>query len=261
MEQGIIVGCDRVQEWLLPWWWKHYSAHNFYPVVFADFGMSEMALAWCKERGEIIDLSTFSTASFVKKPVDPEILNKWEARYGDAIWNERYAWFKKPFACLQSPFTRSVWLDLDCQVRGSLNPLFFCLGIGAEISMRRESKQIQDLHHSLGFLLPGEVNYNSGVICFSKQSAIIEQWVSESVLNNEQFLGDQQALSRAVFLHKPTMLDLSDGYNWSMAEGDNPDATIQHYHGGFLKLEIVKSITNSSEQDVSLPLFFDPAFH
>ncbi len=53
-KEGILIGCDRNQEWLLPWWWDHYSAHNAYPVAFADFGMSKKALAWCREKGKML---------------------------------------------------------------------------------------------------------------------------------------------------------------------------------------------------------------
>jgi hypothetical protein len=261
MEQGIIVGCDQNQEWLLPWWWKCYSAHNSFPVAFMDFGMSEKALAWCKQRGVCVDLTTVDPALFVKEPSCAERKNKWEARYGEAIWATRLAWFKKPFACLYSPFPLTLWIDLDCQVRGSLAPMFNCLGFGAEIAIRRESDSVQELHQKLEFLLPGEVNYNSGVIAFRKNGSIVQQWIEQSIQYNDQHLGDQQALSRAIFVHNPSLIDLPDNYNWSMAEGFNDEATIHHFHGGNLKLEIIRSISKEMPEDLTLPLSFDPAFH
>lgn len=57
MMKGILVGCDQNQEWLLSWWWDQYSAHNSYPVVFVDFGMSKTGVAWCNERGTCIPQS------------------------------------------------------------------------------------------------------------------------------------------------------------------------------------------------------------
>ena len=42
----------------------------------------------------------------------------------DAFWQCRNAWFKKPLACLQSPFKRTIWVDLDCEVRRELGELF-----------------------------------------------------------------------------------------------------------------------------------------
>ncbi len=253
--KGIIVGCDQNQEWLLPWWWKHYSKHNHYPVAFVDFGLSKEAKDWCKQRGLYIDLTSADTSTFVQKP-NAEIQKKWEARYGDAIWAERLAWFKKPFACLSSPFALTLWLDLDCQVRGSLDPLFHSLGLGIEIALRRESESIQQLHQQLEFILPGEINYNSGVIAFSHSSSIIQQWTELAVQHNELFISDQQALSRAIFLHKPIILDLPNEFNWSVAEGYHEPATIHHFHGGLLKMEIVKSINKQA-----IPTSFDSTFH
>ena len=53
---GIVVGADLTQEWLLPWWWSHYSRFNSLPVAFIDFGMSDEMKKWCQERGELIPL-------------------------------------------------------------------------------------------------------------------------------------------------------------------------------------------------------------
>ena len=240
MKQGIVVGCDRNQEWLLPWWWKHYSEHNTYPVVFMDFGLSPEALAWCKERGTCVDLSTVDPKQFLKIPESP-IKEKWESRCGPELWNERHAWFKKPFACFYSPFESSIWLDLDCEVRGDLAPIFNCLGLGAEIAISKESQSIQELHQNLGFLLPGEINYNSGVIAF-KKGAAIDFWLEQTVCHNEQFIGDQQALSRAIFLKPFSLVELPAAFNWSPAEGQNDQATIVHYHGGHFKQEIANQL-------------------
>jgi hypothetical protein len=238
--RGIIVGCDQNQEWLLPWWWQHYAEHNHYPVVFMNFGMSEEASRWCRERGDWLDLSKVDTAKFAKKPKGP--LNAvWDVINWEALWTQRLAWFKKPFACHQSPFEQTLWLDLDCQVRGGLSPLFHCLGLGIEIGICPEAESVQRLYQEQGFLLPGEVNYNSGVIAFRKNT-LIDHWLEQLITNNDQFLGDQQALSRAIFLHRPTLIELPPSYNWSLAQGPNELAIIHHYHGCKLKLEIAKTL-------------------
>ena len=56
-EDGILIGSDEHLEWAIPWWWENYSRFNSFPVAFADFGMSEAMRAWCRERGELIDLT------------------------------------------------------------------------------------------------------------------------------------------------------------------------------------------------------------
>ena len=55
--QCILLGCDSNHEWMLPWWYKHYKAHNEYPVVFADFGMTKQSRRWCKVRGRVIQIN------------------------------------------------------------------------------------------------------------------------------------------------------------------------------------------------------------
>lgn len=92
---GVVVGCDRVSEWMLKWWYDNYKKHNNYPVLFVDFGMSDGMIAWCKNHGTILS----------------------SRRPG-------IAWFNKPFALLLSSFARIIWTDIDCEIRGDLAPLF-----------------------------------------------------------------------------------------------------------------------------------------
>src|SRR5579862_7309437 len=123
-KNGIIVGTDLTQEWLLPWWWKHYSAFNAYPVAFVDFGMSDPVKDWCRERGELISLFVADVFVAEREEIDPALVKQMEEACGKEFWPSRHAWFKKPLACLQSPFVKSLWIDLDCEIRGQLDPLF-----------------------------------------------------------------------------------------------------------------------------------------
>ena len=237
-KQGVIVGCDRNQEWLLPWWWEHYSACNSYPVVFMDFEMSKQALDWCRDRGQCLkpplpNVASESDISSFKK-------ERWEARYGKGIWLSRSAWFKKPLALLHSPFSVGLWLDLDCQVNGLLEPFFNCLSFGAEIALVKEPTFIQDFERQQGFLLPEEIHYNSGVIAFQQDAPILHQWVKEALDNNQSYVGDQQALCRTIFSRQPHLIELPLSYNWPRILGPNPQALIYHYTGGAGKLEIMQ---------------------
>ena len=124
---GLIVASDITQEWLLPWWWGHYSLHNSYPVTFVDLGMSQEMRAWCKERGNFITLGVPDIFVKVKEEIKDPLVRDWESLYGRKFWPRRHAWFKKPMACLKSPYLRTIWCDLDCEVRGPLQALFdFC---------------------------------------------------------------------------------------------------------------------------------------
>ncbi len=65
-----------------------------------------------------------------------------------------------------------------------------------------------------GSLLPGEVNYNSGVIVFRKEASILHRFAEEASKNSAQYAGDQQAMCRAIFLHRPSLVELPQLYNW-----------------------------------------------
>lgn len=231
--EGIIAGCDKNQEWMLPWWWDHYSEHNSYPVAFADYGMSEDAAAWCKKRGLYFKAPEIDRVK--NETFSLEIKLLWEQHYGEGIWFHRELCLRKPFVLGLSPFPISLWLDLDCRVRGNLAPLFEILQTGAEIGMRREADSVQASHRMKGFLLENEVNYNSGVIPYRRDAKILKAWASQIQRNSEEFIFDQHAFSRALLLEKTILAELPEIYNWSPGDGSNQEALIYHFHGAFLK--------------------------
>ncbi len=236
---GVIVGCDRTLECLLPWWWSHYSTHNDIPVAFADFGMSEQALAWCKQRGICLTLPQVTVLD--KREIPQKTRELWETLYGTGIWNVRSAWFLKPVALLHCPFDTGLWIDIDCQVRGSLTPLFNSLNLGAEIGLVKEPKEVQEGLKLLNVLHPEEIYYYSGVILFRKQAPILHHWLQEALENNAEHTGDQGALSRAIFHHPPALIELPSSFNWLSRLGPNPEACIIHFSGNE-KLKIINTM-------------------
>ncbi len=231
MKQGTIVGCDANQEWLLDWWWGHYSKHNSYPVAFFDFGLSENGLRWCRQKGTLFALPPLPPL----KPVSPEKRQLWEQRAGSGIWPFRAAWFKKPLAFLYAPYSFSLWIDLDCEIRGNLEPLFNALSFGADIALVPEREQRSK----------EEITYNSGVVAFRRKSAILHQWADLCYHANDQFMGDQNALSRAIRLHRPPLAPLPDLYNWTMDQGFHSQALILHYISRW-KLDLMKRLATKN---------------
>jgi hypothetical protein len=233
--KGVIAGCDANQEWLLPWWWEHYSKHNSYPVAFFDFGMSEKAIAWCKAIGQ-----------YVKLPQNPNFLKepslKLRAQFGNrdesAVRNLRLAWFQKPFACLHTPFPLTCWIDLDCEVKGDIEPLFQTVKDEDEIALVPEPEYVQKKLCELGTIDQGETSYNDGVIAFRKGAKIIDQWIDVSTHQNDEFLGDSETLTRTIYLHRPALKELPSIYNWKMNQGPNPESLINHYIST-MKLQIL----------------------
>ncbi len=240
-QKGIIVGCDRNQECLLLWWWNNYSAHNRYPVAFVDFGMSKGALAWCRKRGTTIALPEDICPL---QPLSPEEKQRLTPHFGKEPWLYRGALFKKAFACLRAPFPHSCWIDLDCEIRGSLEPLF---AHKRDIALVREPDIAQEGYARDGFLLPDEVIYNSGVIAFRQGCAILEQWAALSLEKNNQFITDQEVLSRAIYLYRPSHTALPATYNWKRSSGLNNDALILHYASGHWKRELISGLQPTSK--------------
>jgi hypothetical protein len=228
-EEGIIVGSDYAQEWLLPWWWDRYCRFNDYPVAFVDFGLSEEMREWCKSRGHFISLPVADIFVPPKEEIAAASIQKWEAVYGKNMWESRNAWFKKPLACLQSRYRKTLWIDLDCEIKGSLKGIFG-LCDAAKIVIAREDHFAE------------RKNYNSGVIGFHKDIAIMEDWADLAVENPGEFPGDQEALSHLILQQKPSLAQLPPIYNWSRCSEENSDAVIVHWHGKYGKLVIAHQL-------------------
>ena len=141
---GIIVGCDEKQEWMLPWWWLNFSSNNSFPVAFVDFGLSESAKAWCAAHGTLISLQTPTHFVAERNDVDPSLVALWELLiHGKQLWYLRKSWFKKPLALMQTPFQNTLWIDVDCQITGALDEVFT---ISADMALskgtrKKENKQ------------------------------------------------------------------------------------------------------------------------
>jgi hypothetical protein len=232
MERGILVGCDLLQEWLLPWWWDGYCAQSSAPVAFADFGMSKEARGWCEARGVVFSCGKTFAASD-KERIDPRLREDWERGRGE-LWESRSAWFKKPLACQRSPFQRSVWIDLDCEIKAPLEDLFsYC-------------------EHPSGMSLCKQLHtptiYNSGVICFRRGCSLIDRWAATAEQFNHLFSGDQELLSCLIFAGKEPVGELPKRYNCSRLD-DLAGASIIHWHGAHGKQAIRLKIAQNTLGD------------
>lgn len=228
-KEGVLVASSHHIEYLLPWWWYHYSAHNDRPVTFVDLGMSEKARAFCEQKGEVVPFNHPAPHAGEKNGVDPFLAERWEKVHGSGLWQTRKEWFKKPFVFALSPFEKTLWLDLDCEVRGNIEPLFsFC---EKGIALTPEAEIYQIVFRELGFCAPTETIYNSGVVPYLTKSPIISQWVEEVLYFSHKYIGDQDALSS--FLHRENIPFTIMPYemNWDRGHGPNTEALIFHWHG------------------------------
>lgn len=246
IDRGILVASTSHVEWLMPWWWYNYRAHNDLPVAFIDLGMSEDAKSWCQERGELICVDVPDALVFGKERVDPQVAEQWEKVIGSGVWDVRLKWFKKPFAFIRSPFSKTLWIDLDCEIRALLDPLFAHCDNDAGLGLAREPEALQKGYRSLQFTLPEEIAYNSGVVVYRKGAPFLSKWVEEVKERNHLYISDQEALSRVLYLEKPSFQELPAEYNWDRGLGPNPDAWIFHWHGQKGKQMIQEQMANLS---------------
>lgn len=220
---GVICGAEKTQEWLLPWWWSRYIENNNFPVTFFDFGMTDEMKAWCLERGELVSIDIDTSFVKTRSEIDPELAKLWEKHHEWKVWNKRNTWFKKPFAFLNSHYEKGLWIDLDCEILGSLEPLFHECDATSQIALVREYYS----DHVSKF--DPVAQYNGGVVVFQHGAPIIEKWAEESVLLNHELVGDDSVLSYLIKKHRLDVVELPPVYNWRMMKGLNLDAVVIHW--------------------------------
>ncbi len=244
LDKGMLVGADEALEWILPWWWHHYSKHNNFPVTFIDFGMSDKGKRWCAERGNVVNFDIPMNFMTTPDSIPEEYKKKWNSRFKITnLYDLRIKWFKKPLAMLLSPYTLTLWTDLDCEIKGNLGPLFDQplndngLGIVLEPSLSIMEAVMK------GLLEPDENRYNSGVLLFERGSYPIARWAELSVKENHKFAGDQDLLSYIIEKEQLNVCELSEIYNWRIVLlGVNKNSLIDHWLADWGKNQIRKQI-------------------
>lgn len=213
IEQGIIVGCDKNQEWLLPWWWENYRLRNDYPVAFFDFGLSEKAKEFCRSKGLFLQIPEELLLEDDSLKIDEQESKKWEESFTkEKLWSSRQSWLKKCSAAYLSPFSKTIWIDMDCQVNQNLESLFSFLE-NHDIAMVKEDTSINLINHVIGTTFLDEPLYNTGVIAFRTQSSIISKWLAFTKEQSHAFSGDENILSRLIYNENFPVFELPFIYN------------------------------------------------
>lgn len=185
--------------------------------------MTQDAISWCQQQNiEVIPVDVFVQCT------QPAYTRVWENLGGKVIWQSRKNWFKKPWAMTKTPFDKTVWIDLDCEILDTIEPLFsHCNKETVGLSPEHSSYQERVYRSSLSY--PGEIIYNSGVMAFTRAQPLIETWARASVHHADRFLGDQDILSRLIFQMNHPVSEIDPIYNWHMSQGMNLDARIIHW--------------------------------
>ncbi len=242
---GIIVGVDCNLEWALPWWWLYYSSHNTYPVTFVDFGMTGRAKQWCSERGELRALAISNDFVLPMDKIAPDLALRWKKEITGHWWECRTGWFKKPLALLHTPYQRTIWIDIDCEVRGELSPIFTFCHNPAGLAVTPVSESAHEDLLKIQLRHPDEVIYSSGLVVYERHSPIIEEWAERALTQNAEFFGDQDLLSRILYERKTPFSPLPEMYH-HIALDDRLDTLVKHWGGGRGKVHILEMMRKLS---------------
>lgn len=226
---GILIATDMNQEWMLKWWWNHYSKHNDSPVTFCDIGMSNSARKWCASKGNVISFSLQELSISQKENIPPHVQKEWESIHSERIWDCRLQCLQKPFFILQSPYDRTIFVDTDCKVNNSLTPLFSLCNADDGISMVQMELSKATIVHS-------------GVIVARRNAPAFSNW-AQTILENHQTIScDEQGLilaqQKTPFKINPLPIEYNFINYWKT---DSP-MQVNHYSGVHGKREILKQI-------------------
>lgn len=217
-KRGVITGADLNQEWMLKKWFESYQKHHDEPVLFIDFGMSACAKAWCQKRGLVTEIKAIPPQDLTPKPGIPE-----------AIHLKRQVWFQKPYALLASPFTQSIWVDIDCLFIRPITPLFDLIHPLSSLSMRLELNVRAENEQALGLVPEGAPSYNTGVFAYAHGSPLLTEWVGQFALSWPHHLGDQDALSAFLQAKKVSVTPMPNGAHTIFPEKVSKETLIYHF--------------------------------
>jgi len=236
---GIITGCDENHEWMIKWWFENISKQSTFPITFLDFGMSKSARQWVEKRAPVIPITPPPLNS--ESLISENTQQLWEGLYGPTVWKCRPAWNQKPFAFLKTPYDRTVWLDIDCQVLKPLHSLFDASEGG--IAMAYEVERAVQRYRKHNLLFAEEKHYNTGVVSFLRTCPLIPEWAKRTLTDHHLFLGDQDLLSRIIYEKQFPVHLLPDIYNRRPRDGCTPETIILHFVCSGGKQHILKHLS------------------
>lgn len=224
---GIMIGSDHALETWIPWWFANYSKYNNFPITVADLGMSVEMRKWCEERWEVLPLDVPMSLLKNRMPLIQERFSK----KGKLRPQKRLCWFRIPFALLQSPYRRTIWMDVDCLVMGKIDELFDYAenpyGVVLGEDNRKEKIQTKV---ELGIIKPGEKHFNCGVMPYIHGNDLIKKWAISIIEKEGYYLGNQVFFLELLSELGINLPSFPKKFNWIVPEsGINREAIILHF--------------------------------
>lgn len=210
-DNAVLVGCDANHEWMMQWWFENYKKHNNLPVIFADFGLSPEGFRFAKSQSKHV----ISMTNIQEK-----------------------GWFKKPKAMLACPSNKTLWIDMDTEIKGSIKEAFKMLEPG-KLAMVEDHPWRKRR---------GELWHNSGVVGFIGKPQILKDWAKQ--VEARPMIGDQEVLHGMLNpITKITYIkDLPHRFNVLRLDVDDDnvpkDPVIMHWTGSKGK-DIIRSQMNA----------------
>lgn len=237
---GVLTGCNEGMEWMLKWFWTHYSATNTLPITFLDFGLSKSARLWCEKRMHVISCPI--PKQFEKESLSFSLPSSWSDASKKRRLIERKFWFTKVCSLLKTPYARSFWVDIDCKFLEKIDPIFeFCNHPnGAALGL--DSEETTSSWKKWGLLKPGAKGYQAGLILFKKGSPLIEKWALSCQTEYRFEYADQTLLNSIIERDNMDIPLLPKKYHWLYPNYVPKGVKIVHFGGEEAKNWILKEM-------------------
>ena len=208
-DEAYVTGCDNTQEWMLPWFLKNFKKNNSKPLIFANFGITDLTMQIVRENVHaVMDLTN----------------------------TEEKGWFKKPLSMLKSPSKKTVWIDTDCEVRENTDDIFDLI----------EPEKLLMAKDEPWIWRRGHLWHNSGVVGFQDKPVILYQWVK--AVKQNPLDGDQEVLDKILspITKIKYITDLPNKYNVLRLQlekdGYGGEVKIAHWTGQKGKIKISEMV-------------------
>jgi hypothetical protein len=232
-DEGVLAASDDKQEWMIPWFVGNCRRHSRLPIAVANLGLTQGAVDWCEKNGvKVITLADkFSKAK------------------------DTFGWFKKPLACIATPFKKTIFMDTDVEVRKPFDAISSSVFSERQVAMRHDVYTVNSKYTDALPTTDPKI-WNSGVIVYHHGNEIIRQWAIKmmQLMSSKPweyvdgFGGDQDLLSMLIIMHaKESLVELPVSQVRLRVEGDG-DSILYHWTGPTGKEHIKNSLLHRLKQ-------------
>ena len=239
-EKGVLIASNEDYHCFVRSWYREYIIFNTLPITIIDFGMTTAQLKWCEGKMDIIPCHENSHIHPIED-ISKERLASWDKLYCHGLkiedfWTNRKAFHQKARSLKLTPYNETLWLDLDCQVRGNIEELFHYAAKPPHFSLAENKKTKFRILWRLGIVPEGSPAYNSGVIVYKKNCPIMEELAEVSLQHDDLFYGDQDILNSLIYEKNIQFDPLPEKFNCPpKRHHDIENPVIVHWVGKYKK--------------------------